>query len=102
MNPLIAAKKSQSIIFSFAVRLASAVLPTAQALSPPPDGGYPIGRNTAEGVRMPSSASRPAPITRQWVLTALYLQHRAAASTRLTGLRRSLGTQPAAITRLPV
>ena len=44
-----------------------ALSPRAQAVSPAA-GRRLSGRNTAEG-QMPSSASRTAPITRQWVLT---------------------------------
>ncbi len=42
-----------------------ALLPTAQAVSPPPDGGYP-GGNTAEG-QMPFLVSPPAASTRPLV-----------------------------------
>jgi hypothetical protein len=46
MNPLIQFKKATSV---FLVALVCfGLLPTIQAVSPPPDGGYP-GGNTAEG-----------------------------------------------------
>jgi hypothetical protein len=48
MNPLIQFKKATSV-FLVAFGLACfGLLPQAQAVSPPPDGGYP-GENTAEG-----------------------------------------------------
>ena len=40
--------KSQTLIQILTLILCLAPLPKAQALNPPPDGGYP-GRNTAEG-----------------------------------------------------
>ena len=46
MNPLIHVRKATPLFF---VALACfAVSPGSRAVSPPPDGGYPI-RNTAEG-----------------------------------------------------
>jgi trimeric autotransporter adhesin len=47
MNPLIQAKTTPSLLTSLAF-LCFALLPKAQAVIPPPDGGYP-GFNTAEG-----------------------------------------------------
>ena len=47
MNPLIQLKTTQPLLIALAL-LGFALLPRAQAVVPPPDGGYP-GGNTAEG-----------------------------------------------------
>ena len=48
MNPVIQSKKSTPIFLVVVVFGCFAPLPKVQAVSPPPDGGYP-GANTAEG-----------------------------------------------------
>jgi hypothetical protein len=48
MNPLIRLKKATPIFLAALVLACFALLPKVQAVSPPPDGGYP-GNNTAEG-----------------------------------------------------
>jgi hypothetical protein len=47
MNPLIQLKTTPPLLITITF-LCFALLPTAQAVTPPPDGGYP-GQNTAEG-----------------------------------------------------
>ena len=47
MNPLIQFKTTPPLLITLAL-LCFGLLPRAQAVSPPPDGGYP-GQNTAEG-----------------------------------------------------
>ena len=65
-----------------ALGLGCALAPTSQAVSPPPDGGYP-NFNTAEGEDA-LLASLPAPTIRRLALT------------------RSISTQPASLTPPPV
>ena len=48
MNPLIRLRKATPLFLALFVLGSLALLPGAQAVSPPPDGGYP-GGNTAEG-----------------------------------------------------
>jgi hypothetical protein len=48
MNPLLQCKPTILPIFIAGVLACFGLLPKAQAVSPPPDGGYP-GGNTAEG-----------------------------------------------------
>ncbi len=47
MNPLIQLQKT-TVVFLVALACIIGLVPNAQAVSPPPDGGYP-GNNTAEG-----------------------------------------------------
>src|SRR4029079_13834292 len=47
MNPVITLKTTPSLLITLAF-LCFGILPTAQAVVPAPDGGYP-GQNTAEG-----------------------------------------------------
>jgi hypothetical protein len=58
MNPLIQLKKATPPFLGFFVLVCLTLSPRAQAVLPPPDGGYP-GFNTAEG-RRPFLASPPA------------------------------------------
>jgi hypothetical protein len=46
MNPLI--QRNKATVLFFVMLACFGLSPTAQAVTPPPDGGYP-GRNTAEG-----------------------------------------------------
>ena len=48
MNPLIELKKTAPLLLITLTLHCFALLPQAQAVVPPPDGGYP-GQNTAEG-----------------------------------------------------
>src|SRR5215471_200600 len=48
MNPVISLKKATLPLLMTFLLCAFVLLPGAQAVSPPPDGGYPNG-NTAEG-----------------------------------------------------
>src|SRR4030095_12780852 len=48
MNPLIQSNKITILPFLIALLLCFGVSPTAQAVTPAPDGGYP-GQHTAEG-----------------------------------------------------
>ena len=48
MNPLIELKKAAPLLLITLTLHCFALLPRAQAVVPPPDGGYP-GNNTAEG-----------------------------------------------------
>src|SRR6266404_6824622 len=48
MNPLIQQEKSTPLFFVALVLACLGLSPRAQAVNPPPDGGYP-GGNTAEG-----------------------------------------------------
>ena len=48
MNPLIQLKQTAPLLLITLTLYCFALLPQAQAVVPPPDGGYP-GLNTAEG-----------------------------------------------------
>ncbi len=64
MNQLVQSKNFTTIIVSAAAFLCIGLVPTTQAVSPAPDGGYPNG-NTAEGdfallVPAPATAQSPS------------------------------------------
>ena len=96
MNSLTQFKKISILPFLIALMLV-ALAQNTQAVSPPPDGGYP-GDNTAEGDNALFSLTTGT-TTRPSVLHALYQQHHRRASTRPTVLMRSIATPPAATTR---
>jgi len=70
------------------------LVPNAQAVSPPPDGGYP-GGNTAEGQK-PFKASPPVALTLQLV-TSRFLPIPPAVSIPLLALERLTSTSQATI-----
>src|SRR2546422_7304851 len=73
-----------------------ALSPTAQAVDPPPDGGYP-GQNTAEGTDALFSLAGGTDNTAIG-FDALF-SNTPAMATRPTVLMRSIATQPAMATR---
>ena len=86
MNPLIQFKKSAAL-FLIAAGVPLQLFSNAQAVVPPPDGGYP-GGNTAEGTNALSSLT-----TGQWNtavgLNSLMQQHHRQLTTRPSVLPRS-------------
>ena len=70
MKPLIPLKGATPLFFIALALLYFAVLPQAQAVIPPPDGGYP-GFNTAEGTKSPFWPHHRRSEHRRWLVFAL-------------------------------
>ena len=90
MNPLIRLKTTTPPLLITLALLCFGLLPRAQAVVPPPDGGYP-GFNTARDKR-PFLASPPALANMAVGWCSLYSDTAPAALTPLSAQERSFST----------
>ena len=70
MNPLIQLKKTAPLLLIILTLHCFALLPKAQAVVPPPDGGYP-NFNTAEGQKALFSLTSGVGEHSSWLVFAL-------------------------------